>query len=416
MEAAKDMYSPTTNPNGFINVSIAENMLMFDWLQEKLANRAPIEPEVARYNQITGMPRFKAAVAHTVQRLLLPRCPGLVSPENICVGAGVSAIVEHLAYTLCDAGEGVLIPAPFYPGFIGDFQLRNRVEIIPVATADQRLFQPTPEDCQSALEAAAARGVCVRTIVLTNPTNPHGTVWPEAAVAALVAWALQAGLHVIADEVYSASVFGDGVPECVSGVELAERLVAEGKASREEVDDRVHLTYGMSKDFTLNGFRVGILFSRNRKLLTALRMVNIFSWVSQDTQWALSSLLEDDAWVDAFLAENKKRLHRSHQLICSTLQELSIPFVPSGAAMFVFADMRRFLSAPTFEAEKQLWTDIKDGAKLVMVPGESCRAPEPGYFRLCFSSVPYEHLEVACARLFAFFNARAVKSLETPAG
>ncbi|CAI7886303.1 unnamed protein product, partial [Closterium sp. NIES-54] len=107
--------------------------------------------------------------------------------------------------------------------------------------------------------------------------------------------------------------------------------------------------------------------------------------------------------------------HRDLPLICSTLEELAIPFVPSGAAMFVFADMRRFLSAPTFEAEKQLWTDIKDGAKLIMVPGESCRAPEPGYFRICFSSFPYEHLEVACARLFAFFNARAAKPLDTPA-
>ncbi|CAI5939264.1 unnamed protein product, partial [Closterium sp. NIES-64] len=382
---------------------------------EKLAKREPIEPEVARYNMVSGMPRFKAAVAHTVQRLLLPRCPGLVSPGNICAAAGVSAIVEHLAYTLCDAGEGVLIPAPFYPGFIGDFQLRNRVEIASVTTADQRQFQPTPEDCQSALEAAAARGVCVRAIVLTNPTNPHGSVWPEAAVAALVAWALQAGLHVISDDVYAATVFGDDAPEFVSGLELAERLVAEGKASREEVDARVHLTYGMSKDFTLNGFRVGILVSRNQKLLRALGMLNLFSMVSQDTQWALSALLEDDAWVDAFLAENRKRLHRSHRLICSTLEELSIPFVPSGAAMFVFADMRRFLSAPTFEAEKQLWTDIKDGAKLVMVPGESCRASEPGYFRICFSSFPYEHLEVACARLFAFFNARAAKPLDTPA-
>ncbi|CAI7886304.1 unnamed protein product, partial [Closterium sp. NIES-54] len=212
MEIAKDMYSSTSNPNGFITLSIAENMLMFDWLQEKLAKREPIEPEVARYNQVSGMPRFKAAVAHTVQRLLLPRCPGLVSPGNICAAAGVSAIVEHLAYTLCDAGEGVLIPAPFYPGFIGDFQLRSRVEIVSVATADQRQFQPTPEDCQSALEAAAARGVCVRAIVLTNPTNPHGSVWPEAAVAALVAWALQAGLHVVADDVYAASVFGDDAP------------------------------------------------------------------------------------------------------------------------------------------------------------------------------------------------------------
>jgi len=55
--------------------------------------------------------------------------------------------------------------------------------------------------------SAMATGCTVRALLLTNPSNPLGVVYPGADVCSLITWAISAGIHVIVDEVYASSVF-----------------------------------------------------------------------------------------------------------------------------------------------------------------------------------------------------------------
>ena len=71
----------------------------------------------------------------------------------------------------------------------------------------------------------------------------------------------------------------------------------------------------MSKDFCGSGLRVGVLYSRNARLQTALNSVVIFGCVSNPTQYALARVLSDLDWVDSFVARNQADLARSYDAI-----------------------------------------------------------------------------------------------------
>ena len=76
--------------------------------------------------------------------------------------------------------------------------------------------------------------------------------------------------------------------------------------------DYVHIVYGLSKDFCLNGFRIGILYSENSELLSALQSNSFFSYPSNLTQGMLANMLDDDTWVEWFLKENQSRLRHAY--------------------------------------------------------------------------------------------------------
>lgn len=74
------------------------------------------------------------------------------------------------------------------------------------------------------------------------------------------------------------------------------------------VGDLVHTVFGASKDFCGSGLRVGVLYSKNAALNTALGNLGYFASVPAPLQMSLSKLVTDDAWLDSYLAENRRRM------------------------------------------------------------------------------------------------------------
>eukprot|EP00245_Coleochaete_scutata_P018115 TRINITY_DN9250_c0_g2_i1.p1 TRINITY_DN9250_c0_g2~~TRINITY_DN9250_c0_g2_i1.p1 ORF type:complete len:235 (-),score=44.11 TRINITY_DN9250_c0_g2_i1:367-984(-) len=182
----------------------------------------------------------------------------------------------------------------------------------------------------------------------------------------------------------------------------------EGLVSAQAVAERVHTAYGMSKDFGMNGFRVGCLHTKNAALLEFWQNMGMFAAVSTDTQHALSVMLEDDDFVDTYVSENNKRLKQSYEMLTAALEAAQIKYMPACAAMFCWLDLRDFLSDATFEAERVLWKEILDH-RIVLTPGEACHYAEPGFFRICYASMVPEQLNIACAQLARFVERKRRK-------
>ena len=174
--------------------------------------------------------------------------------------------------------------------------------------------------------------------------------------------------------------------------------------ARRAMATRLHVVYGLSKDFCASGYRVGVLCTRNDAVVRAMDNVAYFCCVPGPMQFAIAEMLEDEAWVDAFLEENSANLRDAHAVLTSILTEGNIPVVPSSAGMFVWIDLSSRMKAPTWEEEKRLWTACFEDQKtrLLMTPGRDCRHNKPGCFRLCFAAVKREALEVAARRLVDF--------------
>ena len=102
-------------------------------------------------------------------------------------------------------------------------------------------------------------------------------------------------MHVVSDEIYACSIFGDDMPSFVSAWDLATTLGEAGEA-------QVHVVYGLAKDFGVSGLRVGALASRNQELLDAHTNLGYFSMIPGPTQAQVAEILQDESWVDDFIS------------------------------------------------------------------------------------------------------------------
>lgn len=155
----------------------------------------------------------------------------------------------------------------------------------------------------------------------------------------------------------------------------------------------------VSKDFCWSGARVGVIYSQNSALLTALKPeLTYLAGVSRSTQWAVAKLLEDEAWVDAFIVGNLQKLRDASYRAMMLLKKYRIKYFPAEAGLFLWIDLRNWMSEETVNEEMVLWNRLVD-QKVLLTPGNECFASIPGFFRICFAAVDEEYFDVAFQRL-----------------
>nr|XP_024370843.1 1-aminocyclopropane-1-carboxylate synthase-like isoform X2 [Physcomitrium patens] len=380
-------------------MATAESILSFDLVHDKIRSCREVPATVGLYGNFRGGERLRNAISRMMERTFM----GVeVDPSHICISSGVTAVLDLFFFATCNPGDGCLIPAPYFPAFDNDMSIRNEVIPIPVQPTDTRTYIPTVHEMEEAVLAAESKGIRARMLLVTNPGNPLGTLYPEATLKELLLWAVKRGLHVLSDEIYANSKFGPSVDEFVSMEKVTKNAVMEGLLSAETAAELVHTAYGMSKDFGMNGFRVGCLHTKNKDLLEFWQNMGMFAAVSNDTQHALAIMLEDENFVDKYVKENNRRLKKSYELLTKSFEAANLRYMPACAAMFCWLDLKSLLTEPTFTAEDNLWKEILDECRIVLTPGQACHYAEPGFFRVCYASMAPASLEIACARLTGF--------------
>ncbi|KAI9182446.1 hypothetical protein LWI28_025464 [Acer negundo] len=108
--------------------------------------------------------------------------------------------------------------------------------------------------------------------------------------------------------------------------------------------DNVHVIYSLSKDMGLPGLRVGIVYSYNDTVVDCGRKMSSFGLNSLQTQYLLASMLNDDEFVDNFLAESSKRLARRYQTFTKGLEQVGINCLKSNAGLFFWMNLGHLLN------------------------------------------------------------------------
>uniref|UniRef100_A0A8C2TAU9 Aminotransferase class I/classII large domain-containing protein n=1 Tax=Coturnix japonica TaxID=93934 RepID=A0A8C2TAU9_COTJA len=211
------------------------------------------------------------------------------------------------------------------------------------------------------------QGIRVRVLVLINPNNPLGDIYPAQLLKECLEFAHRHELHVIMDEIYMLSVYDD--------ITFTSVLSLDSLPDPE----RTHFMWGFSKDFGMSGIRVGVLYTRNHAVQKAVNQLAVFHSCPGPVQHN-SICLDLIDWLDnVFLPTNKKRLKEAQKLLVDGLADIGIPVLSSSGGLFVW-----FLKSQTFEAELELWQKLLDN-KLLISPGKAFYCYEPGWFRLVFS-------------------------------
>ncbi|KAK6137423.1 hypothetical protein DH2020_028846 [Rehmannia glutinosa] len=285
-----DPYHPTNNPNGVIQMGLAENQAVARFMEKVRGNRV----------------RF--------------------DPARIVMSGGATGAQETLAFCLADPGDALLVPAPYYPGKRSRLNMANRIQLLPVICHSSNDFKITRQALETAYKKAQDSNIKVKGLLLNNPSNPLGTVLNRDTLTESLKFTNDKKIHLICDEIYSATVFAR--PNFIS---IAEILQENDECNR----DLIHIVYSLSKDLGFPGFRVGIIYSYNDSVVNCARKMSSFGLVSTQTQHLIASMLSDDVFVDRFLSESAKRLGQRHKILSRGLSQVGIGSLKSNAGLFL---------------------------------------------------------------------------------
>ncbi len=380
---AQDLYDPIENPHGYLNLGTAENRLVWNLLEPKLNAACQSEEADSHYGPIHGHPALHSAMSKFLERSFGVQ----LEPQRLVIGNGATAIIDMLGFALCEPGEAFLVPAPYYPGFDDDLAGRSQVTIVPAYLKSETGFAINREVLNLAWDRATLQGMRIRALLITSPSNPLGRTLDAAEMDAALTFAAEKNIHCIFDEIYAHSRFPD-----VPFNSVLSRISAGQRGS-----ENVHVIYGMAKDFSLAGYRIGVFYSQHAELLTAMRKLSYFATTSLASQRQAARLLQDTEWVADFLQENGRRLQAAYNHLTTCFAPISTAHA-ANAGVFAWVSLAKYLHEPTLEGEKHLHQRMMRDAKVNILPGHAFHCGEPGWFRICYANEPHR-VALAAERL-----------------
>ncbi|OAY49102.1 1-aminocyclopropane-1-carboxylate synthase 1 [Manihot esculenta] len=396
----KNPFHPTDNPDGVIQMGLAENQLSFDLIRDWIKQHPEASictaegvdklKDIANFQDYHGLREFRQAIAKFMGMVRGGRVT--FDPDRVVMGGGATGANELIMFCLANPGDAFLVPSPYYPAFDRDLTWRTGVQIIPVDCYSSNNFQITKAALEAAYDKAQDAGINVKGLIVANPSNPLGTILDSETLKDLVSFINERNIHLVVDEIYAATIFRS--PTFISVAEIIQEMDCN--------HDLIHIVYSLSKDMGLPGFRVGIVYSYNDDVVSCARKMSSFGLVSSQTQYLLAPMLSDEEFVKNFLAESSRRLNKRHSMFTKGLEQVGISCLKGNAGLYVWMDLRHLIKEPTFEGEMALWRVIINQVKLNVSPGSSFHCKEAGWFRVCIANMDDQTVETALKRIRAF--------------
>jgi alanine-synthesizing transaminase len=313
-----------------------------------------------------------------------------VTAEEVFIGNGVSELIDLSLRALLNPGDEVLVPSPDYPLWTAAVNLNTgRAVHYPCHAA--RCFIPDPEE----IEALVTKRT--RAIVIVNPNNPTGAVYPRETLTAIAELAERHRLVVLSDEIYDQILYDDA--EFVPMATLVHNTLCCTMS-------------GLSKVYRACGYRVGWAsfsgdtesagdYLNGLELLSSLRLCS-----NVPGQWAVQTALGGYQSIRE-LTRPGGRLYASRQTILdgvarSKYLRLARPM----GALYSFVEVRSDV-LPDFD-DQTFALDLLETKHVLVAPGVSFNVPYRNSFRITNLPEP-QVLETVFARIEELLDAQAAE-------
>ena len=333
------------------------------------------------YSASKGLFSARKAIMQYAQLKNLPN----VGVEDIYTGNGVSELINLSRSALLDDGDEVLLPAPDYPLWTACVTLAGGKPVHYVCD-EQSEWYPDIDDMRAKITDRT------KAIVIINPNNPTGALYPTEVLQQIVELARQHQLMIFSDEIYDRLVM-DGLTH-TSIASLAPDLFC--------------VTYsGLSKSHMIAGYRIGwMILSGNKSIakdyiegLDMLTNMRICSNVP--AQSIVQTALGGHQSVNDYLVPGG-RIYEQREYIYNALNSIDgITAVKPKAAFYIFPkiDAKKF----NIRNDEQFALDLLHDEKLLIVQGTGFNWKDPDHFRVVY--LPrVEVLKGAVDKMTHFFS------------
>lgn len=316
----------------------------------KSAAHKAIDANFTRYTANAGIIELRKAICEK-----LKRDNGLqYEPKQILVSPGAKTSILFALIAVCDVGDQVLMPSPYWVSYPYQVMLAGAEAVI-IPTTEEMEYKISVHQ----LEEAIQENPCVKVLLLNSPSNPTGAVYSREELEAIAGVCVKHNILVISDEIY-------------------ERLVYDGKkhvsiaSVLPEMADLTVVINGVSKAYAMTGWRLGYAAGPAHIISAAGRVQeHATSCVNSITQKAcVTALNEEDDSIEAMRREFEKR----RNLLYSELS--NIPhitcFKPSGA-FYIMPDISWYLAnnSAGIKTSDEFCTMLLEKKYVALVAGSS---------------------------------------------
>ena len=287
-----------------------------------------------------------------------------VTAEDVFIGNGVSELIDLTLRALLAADEEVLVPSPDYPLWTAAVNL-NRGRAVHYPCRPERGFVPDPAEIEALITKRT------RAIVVINPNNPTGAVYPREVLEAIARIAEKYHLVVLADEIYDQMTYDNA--EFVPMATLVHHTLC-GTLS------------GLSKVYRACGYRVGwAAFSgdleNSREYLSALELLSSLRLCSNVAgQWAVQTALGGYQSIQELVGPGGRLYESRKAIIDGVARSKYLYLTPPRGAMYAFIGVQTE-HLPEFD-DQQFALDLLEHKHVLVAPGSSFNVPYRTHFRV----------------------------------
>jgi alanine-synthesizing transaminase len=351
----------------------------FEAPEEILQDMIRSLPKAHGYTDSQGiLPARRAVAAHYQQRGLTD-----VGVDDVFLGNGVSELVSMAVQALLDDGDEVLIPAP-------DFPLWTAVTTLAGGKAVHYMCDESADWLPDLADMAAKITDRTRAVVIINPNNPTGAVYPKEILEGILDLARRHNLMVFSDEIYDKILYDDAVHHHTAAL----------------APDLVCLTFsGLSKAYRVAGFRSGWVVVTGPRQHAKSYLEGLVTLASMrlcpnaPAQYAIQAALGGRQSIEDLVLPGG-RLHEQRDVAWERLNEIpGVSCVKPKGALYAFP--RLDPKVHKIHDDEKFVLDLLLREKIQVVQGTGFNWPRPDHFRIL--TLPRaDDLDAAISRIGRF--------------
>ena len=319
-------------------------------------------PHAAGYTDSKGLFAPRKAVVHYSQEKHVAG----VTVEDVYLGNGASELIAISMNALLDSGDEVLIPSPDYPLYTAVVSLSGGTPVH-YRCDEGSGWLPDLDDIRKKVTANT------KAIVVINPNNPTGALYPDELLQGIVEIARQHQLIVFADEIYDKTLYDGNSHSSIASL----------------ADDVLFVTFnGLSKNYRSCGYRAGwmVVSGAKRHAKDYIEGLNMLASMrlcaNTPGQLAIQTALGGYQSIEDLVAPTG-RLGRQRDLAYQLLSQLpGVSVVKPKAALYMFPRLDPKLYP--IDDDQQFAYELLAEEKVLIVQGSGFKVPDNQHFRVVF--------------------------------